>query len=91
MAQRLDIIPMAVLGRDGEGMLPVPRSCQYPNQRQGTENQKFADSSGPIFSTYSNMVEGEDIKMAKRWQKDADGVLIFVGTSVVLFHPTHPS
>jgi Family of unknown function (DUF6535) len=32
------------------------------------------------------MVEGEDIEMAKQWQKDADGILVFVGTSVSFFH-----
>ena len=54
----------------GQGMLPVSQSYQYPDQRPVRENQEFADSLGPIFSMCSNMVEGEDIKMAKRWRKD---------------------
>jgi hypothetical protein len=36
------------------------------------------DSSGPLFHMYIKMTEGEDEKMAHRWQKDADGILIFV-------------
>ncbi|KAF8471362.1 hypothetical protein DFH94DRAFT_613220, partial [Russula ochroleuca] len=37
------------------------------------------DSSGLLFSMYSRIVEVEDNKMAERWQKDADGILIFAG------------
>jgi hypothetical protein len=65
--------------------VPVPQSYQYLNHRQVQQFQESVDSSGPLFSMYSNMAEGEDVKMAKRWQKDADGVLIFVGTSII-FH-----
>ncbi|KAH9965086.1 hypothetical protein BGW80DRAFT_1178987, partial [Lactifluus volemus] len=28
---------------------------------------------------YINMTEGEDEKMTNRWQKDADGIIIFTG------------
>jgi hypothetical protein len=73
---------------NGEGMLPVPQSYLYSNQHQVKE---LADGAGPIFSTYSNMVEEVDINMAKRWQKDADGILVFVGTSVLFSIPPHPS
>ena len=38
----------------------------------------FCDSSGPFFSIYSKAAEEEDNKMVERWQKDADGILIFV-------------
>ena len=38
----------------------------------------FGDSSGPLFSIYSKAAEDEDNKMVERWQKDADGILIFV-------------
>ena len=38
----------------------------------------FGDSSGPLFSMYSKIAEEEDNEMAERWQKDADGLLIFV-------------
>ncbi|KAH9989145.1 hypothetical protein BJV77DRAFT_905110, partial [Russula vinacea] len=36
-------------------------------------------SSGQLFSMYSKFAEAEDNKMAERWQKDADGILIFAG------------
>jgi hypothetical protein len=42
----------------------------------------FGDSSGKLFSIYSNVAEDEDNKMVERWQKDADGILIFVSPCV---------
>lgn len=42
---------------------------------------KFNDSSGPFFSMYSEIAEGEDNKMLKHWQKDSEGILIFVRTN----------
>jgi hypothetical protein len=39
---------------------------------------EYADSSAPLFNMYLRMAEEEDDKMAARWQKKADGVLIFV-------------
>jgi hypothetical protein len=42
----------------------------------------FGDSSGKLFSIYSNVAEDEDNKMVERWQKDADGILIFVSSCV---------
>jgi len=47
---------------------------------QGESN--FGDSSGPLFSIYSKAAEEEDNKMVERWQKDADGILIFVSPRV---------
>jgi hypothetical protein len=38
----------------------------------------FCDSSGPFFSIYSKAAEEEDRNMVECWQKDADGILIFV-------------
>ena len=38
----------------------------------------FGDSSGLLFSIYSKAADEEDNKMVERWQKDADGILIFV-------------
>jgi hypothetical protein len=40
----------------------------------------FGDSSEPIFSMYTKAAEEEDNKMVERWQKDADGILIFVSS-----------
>jgi hypothetical protein len=56
---------------------PVPTSNQ-PLQRESN----FGDSSGPLFSIYSKAAEDEDNKMVERWQKDADGILIFVSPRV---------
>ena len=41
----------------------------------------FADSSGHIFSMYSEMATEEDKKMVEDWKADADGILIFVRLS----------
>ena len=49
---------------------------------QGESN--FGDSSGPLFSIYSKAAEDEDNKMVERWQKDADGILIFVSHRIVI-------
>jgi len=46
------------------------------------EASNFGDSSGPLFSIYSKAAEDEDNKMVERWQKDADGILIFVSPRV---------
>jgi hypothetical protein len=68
---------------------------QDPSRPQLTPNppsqdqSNFGDSSGPFFSIYSKTAEEEDNKMVDRWQKDADGILIFVsycvGNHIVLF------
>jgi hypothetical protein len=49
---------------------------------QEPKEPSFGDSSGPFFSIYSKAAEDEDNKMVERWQKDADGILIFVSSSV---------
>ncbi|KAF8484503.1 hypothetical protein DFH94DRAFT_235514 [Russula ochroleuca] len=49
-----------------------------PNQQLQGENI-FGDSSGQLFSIYTKAAEEEDNKMVERWQKDADGILIFTG------------
>jgi hypothetical protein len=48
-----------------------------PNQpSQGKSN--FGDSSGPLFSIYSDAAKEEDKDMVEGWQKDAEGIIIFV-------------
>jgi len=42
----------------------------------------FGDSSGRLFSIYSKAAKEEDDKMVERWQKDAEGILIFVSPGV---------
>jgi Family of unknown function (DUF6535) len=60
----------------------------HPDHPQSTPNppsqgeSNFGDSSGPFFSIYSKTAEEEDKKMVDRWQKDADGILIFVSSRV---------
>ena len=57
------------------GQRDNPQSApKTPLQGEST----FGDSSGPLFSIYSKVAEEEDNRMVKRWQKDADGILIFV-------------
>jgi hypothetical protein len=59
---------------------PLEASPQAPTEQvRSSQGQAiFSDSSGPLFHMYIKMTEGEDEKMTKRWQKDADGILIFV-------------
>jgi hypothetical protein len=69
-----------------DGDPDLPQSTPNPLS-QGELN--FGDSSGAFFSLYSKIAEEEDNKMVERWQKDADGILIFVspcvGNRVVLY------
>jgi hypothetical protein len=55
---------------------PAAAQDQQSQPSQGESN--VGDSSGRIFSMYSKAAEDEDNKMAERWQKDAEGILIFV-------------
>ena len=61
------------------------RTQLTPNQppKPSGEGSNFGDSSGPLFSIYSKAAEDEDNKMVERWQKDADGILIFVSLSPI--------
>jgi hypothetical protein len=42
------------------------------------DESNFGDSSWPFFAMYSNISDEEDNKLAERWQKDAEGIIIFV-------------
>ena len=46
------------------------------------EESNSGDSSGPFFSVYSEAAKDEDNKRAENWQKDAEGIIIFVSPSV---------
>ncbi|KAI0246132.1 hypothetical protein BJV78DRAFT_1158111 [Lactifluus subvellereus] len=63
-------------GMETSGHRDVPQSA--PNQTSQPQSV-FSDGSGPLFNMYLKMAEEEDNKMAERWQKDADGILIFAG------------
>jgi hypothetical protein len=67
---------------------PPQSALNYPSQPpQGESN--FGDSSGPLFSIYSKIAEKEDNQMTDRWQKDADGILIFVSLCLAIFIIMH--
>jgi hypothetical protein len=51
--------------------------------RQSQVETNIGDSSGPLFTMYTRLAVEEDNKMAERWQKDAEGILIFVCLEVV--------
>ncbi|KAI0245876.1 hypothetical protein BJV78DRAFT_1287035 [Lactifluus subvellereus] len=56
------------------------RDVLQSTQHQALQGQSFfSDGSGPLFNMYVKMAEQEDNKMTDRWQKDADGILIFTG------------
>jgi len=38
----------------------------------------YDDGSWPLFSMYSRVTAGEDDNLARRWQKDAQGIMLFV-------------
>ncbi|KAH9987551.1 hypothetical protein BJV77DRAFT_964731 [Russula vinacea] len=70
---------------DNPGKNPDDHPQDHPDRPQSAPNppsqgeSNFGDSSGPFFSIYSKTAEEEDNKMVDRWQKDADGILIFTG------------
>ncbi|KAH9987827.1 hypothetical protein BJV77DRAFT_1070393 [Russula vinacea] len=65
-------------GNDPDGRRNRWHPQSTPNQPMHGESN-FGDSSGPLFSVYSKAAEEEDNKTVERWQKDADGILIFTG------------
>jgi hypothetical protein len=42
------------------------------------EEPVYGDSSGPLFAIYTTSAEKRDNRVFARWQKDADGIIIFV-------------
>jgi hypothetical protein len=60
---------------------------QLSQPPQGESN--FGDGSGPLFSIYSKIAEEEDNRMVDRWQKDADGTLVFVSLCFNILNTTH--
>ena len=65
-----------VLNRHHIGDHHYPPRSAYNQASQSKSD--FVDSSGPIFSTYLEMAEEEDKKLAESWQADAEGILVFV-------------
>jgi hypothetical protein len=59
----------------------ISLTCTLDGQLDSIKNEEqieFSDRSAPLFAMYQKKTEDEDSKMTDRWQKDADGILIFV-------------
>ena len=78
-------------GFQGDGHEPHerPQSAANLPRRPQLGDSNFGDSSGPIFSMYSKIAKEEDDDLVDRWQKDADGILIFVSHSVDIHTNAH--
>ena len=56
----------------------------HRNQPQPSQGESsLFDGSWPIFSIYSKKSDEEDQKLAERWQRDADSILVFVSPAVL--------
>ena len=71
---------------DDHPELPQSAQNQPPSSRPSNGGSNFGDSSGPIFSMYSKITKEGDDQVAERWQKDADGILIFVSLRQHSYH-----
>ena len=47
----------------------------------GGSSNELSDSSWPLFSTYSKIVDEDDNKRAERREKNAEGFVIFVSAT----------
>ena len=54
----------------------LPQDDHLQESSQG--ESRFGDSSAPLFTMYSKIAEEEDNKMIERWQRDSEGIIIFV-------------
>jgi hypothetical protein len=72
------VYPRAAEEEDNGIVDPTKSALKQPSQGESC----FGDSSGPFFSLCSKVAEEEDNKMVERWQKDADGILIFVSPRI---------
>jgi hypothetical protein len=71
----------------GDGHLDRPHlGTSFQPPRGGLH---FRDSSMPLFSMYSKVAEEKDNKMVERWQKDVEGILIFVSPRTCIHAPIH--
>jgi hypothetical protein len=69
--------------RTPTGIVDSPNDQHLSVPIQSPQREKAGDSSGPLFTIYSNIAEDEDKKMAESWKKDADGIIIFVRQGAV--------
>ena len=83
VTHRFDLPPLTPQLRIAGGRQDDSREVPGTTSNQPLQRESiFGDSSGPLFSIYSKAAEDEDNKMVERWQKDADGILIFVSHRV---------
>jgi hypothetical protein len=75
------VYPRAAEEEDN-GIVDLTQSALKQSSQPPQGESSFGDSSGLFFSMYSKAAEEEDNKMVERWQKDADGILIFVSPGV---------
>lgn len=50
---------------------------------------ELCDTSGPLFSLYSKMVDEDDNNRSERLQKDAEGIVLFVSPRSCLYTRKH--
>ncbi len=63
-----------------------PRSASnQPSQA----DSNFGNGSGPLFTIYSKIAEKDDDKRVERWQRDAQGILIFVSLLLTSVQPPY--
>ncbi|KAF8267419.1 hypothetical protein EI94DRAFT_1786428 [Lactarius quietus] len=72
------------LQADVEGGNGDTDNRSYPPQHAQNDGEieresTFVDGSDHFFTMYTEMAGEDDKKMAERWQKDADGILVFTG------------
>jgi hypothetical protein len=65
--------PQALIGPDA-----FDRPWSEPNQPLQQPISNIGDASEQLFMMYMEKSERDDNVMAERWQRDADGILIFV-------------
>ncbi|KAN0126424.1 hypothetical protein V8E52_000064, partial [Russula decolorans] len=70
---------LKLLMRTLRGGMTQPHSALNQPSQPTQGKFTFGDSSGRLFSIYSKAAKEEDDKMVERWQKDAEGILIFTG------------
>jgi len=64
--------------------IPLKSHIPMPGGHLSRSEPNFGDSSWPLFTMYSKIAEEEDNKGAQLWQKDAQGIVVFVCPSISL-------
>jgi hypothetical protein len=60
---------------------PAQHRIPFP-LRDLDSNRDFSDGADPLFDFYLDTASDEDETMARRWQTDAEGILIFVSSII---------